>query len=325
MWRIDCKTAVLSASSQSDFKVRPVLPVSSIRNLLNPLLGDPSVENSSMLLTEHDILVFLDGRVKGNSAHFTRECTKRQKARKSFYPSRPTILRLLYDNSEFDPCGGYAAPRRRTGTLSTTAAATPEPLESLTLIKPKSLSVPERARKWVSLPGTSTGRGWFQCRMKGEEDRQLCTVSADAYLSLLSTSQSSPLAASKASKESKPSKAQDDEEQEDDEEEDAAEEEEDDGAALRRTRVIHPWEAAENINREIMNCFSPSIAKFCVIDVFAGYTSALGACRDRVSYVGYCTNESHRALLYEMLLMKITLEMVLSAGGETFSSSLGWI
>ena len=257
-----------------------------MRNIASALLGDPAVEASKPLIGKDDIVVFSDGRGSANSDRWQQELRKRMHKNKEAWPSRGAgNLRHLYSNEEFD-CG-YAAPKRKFQ---------PEPLETNLLFRGKGMNLEERQRRFIDLPGTNRSRGWAKLKLKSLEDRLATTTTKDLF-EAMAAEDPHEKDDKKGSTETLQAPASD---------ESAGE---DEAPTASEGRVVHPWEPAEELMREMYHCFLPPNG--CIVDLFASFTAAMAAVRDKRRYVGFCFSGVFMKYLMEALLLKVLLELIL--------------
>ena len=303
LWRVDAKAILSKTGGKPLYKIRPLMKPSAMQHIQNALLGDPSMKQQRpSLLTDQDLILFLDGRMPQNTEAWVKEVAKRRKLDKNLWQDRkPAGLRLLYSNKEFE-AGGYAAPSRRSkGSTWSTRDSVPDPLETCTLLKPKQCCLEEKPRRHVDLPGTNRDRGWAGQELKSEEERLLTRLPKEVLDKLLPGELSAEDALDVSGSE----------------EENA--EEACDKPAEDPWGYIFPWEASEKQSREMLHCFTHP-QTVLVVDFHASPLTALAACRDRKSYCGFCATEGLRTVIYEQLLLKIILDMILGAA-DGFSSA----
>lgn len=270
LWRVDCKTIVTKRGNGNPYRIKPVMKAAGMMHILNALLGDPSLKDvNQSLMGDGDLLLFHDGRVQRNTDTWNKEVGKRMKLNKAFWPTRGAgILRMLYTDREFE-AGGYAAPafRAKASTALSKGATSPEPLETCTLLKPKSCVLPEVPRRHLSLPGSNRDRGWAGCSMKSDEDRLLYTVTTECWEAVLPENLKDQQTEAVESEESEDAPAVD---------------------CDAKSVAIFPWEANEAVSRECFNCFTDG---HTIVDMFGSPTAAVAACRDRLHYAGFCATE----------------------------------
>ena len=271
------------------------MKMGAMQHIQNALLGDPSMKQQRpSLLTDQDLIIFMDGRMPQNTELWVKEVAKRRKIEKDFWLERkPAGLRLLYNNKEFES-GGYAAPaRRHKGKTWSARESMPDPLETCSLLKPKKCILDEKPRKHVDLPGTNRDRGWAGLELKSEEERLLTRVPVETFEKLLPADAHTVGAGDLRLSEGEEMNAEDDVAKE-----------------IDAWAYLFPWEASEKQSREVLGCFSHPTT-VAVVDFHASPMTAIAACRDRRSYCGFCITEGLRTVIYEQVLLKIIVEMIL--------------
>ena len=292
IFRYDVKTAEPSTCKQKmlshPFRFKPLLG-QPFKNVMGALVGDPERgEQDAHFATENDVILVHDGRVRQNCKLIGSHLWKPASKIKDMFPKRMGSLKLIYDNAEF--LGGFATQRRAgPATVFGSASSIPEPVETLSVLVPRALKLPVRARQFVDVGGDSRDRAWLKLRMRPEAERCYSKVSETVLLQLASGSDEAEEFSSASGGE--------------------REEVQDDG----KSYDIFAWEADEGQIRETFAMFDPCPAtdpgKSFVVDLCAGFSAAMAAVREKRPYRGYVANELTRTVLLEGLLLQITLSI----------------
>ncbi|CAE7906934.1 unnamed protein product [Symbiodinium microadriaticum] len=267
---------------------RAVLHDAAFKRSLTTIFGDAG-PGSTGVLVQGDLVLICDGRVSRNHQTINREVTKVIKNEKKEGQGQMRLrkyepvshLRFLYHNREFE---GRRMSRSCSGTSK---GANPEPLENVSVIWTKDVTLELRERKFVDLPGNNKARGWASQALKGDEDYMVSLLPRDC-LQAMADGTEAPKPPHSDSEESGP------------EEKETAE---------VSVLPLHPWEGTEEQAREIVHCFLPKKTSV-VIDYFAGLVSAVACARDKVRYIGFVRNTTSLSVLSEMVLLRIVLDMV---------------
>ena len=167
IFRYDVKTAEPSTCKQKmlshPFRFKPLLG-QPFKNVMGALVGDPEREQDAHFATENDVILVHDGRVSQNGKLIGSHLWKPASKIKDMFPKRVGSLKLIYDNAEL--LGGFATQRRAgPATVFGSASSIPEPVETLSVLVPRALKLPVRARQFVDVGGDSRDRAWLKLRM----------------------------------------------------------------------------------------------------------------------------------------------------------------
>ncbi|CAK8998375.1 unnamed protein product [Durusdinium trenchii] len=304
LFRIDLKTSRTPTDGsglKNPWRYVPVVRKDENRNIIHRLFGDPKVKDDKQVfgLEATDILLFHDGRNPRAGEVFVKELVKPMGLRSSLWPARRVMaLRLLYHNGEWED-GGYASPTfRRKASPVGSCVICPEPLETVWCVKPKDLVIPEKPRLYCDLPGSNRDRGWAKNSMKSDDDHLLTRVSKKTLEAMFAG-------------EGGCDTLHDEELALEDGEDEPVEGSEPEPLAYG---FVYPWEAEEKQYLEWFNCFCAS-DQVKVIDLYAGPIAAIAACRSKRTYLGYVPTILCKDVLYEMVLLRIVLDMVLNVQG----------
>ena len=215
---------------------RAVLHDAAFKRSLTTIFGDAG-PGSTGVLVQGDLVLICDGRVSRNHQTINREVTKVIKNEKKEGQGQMRLrkyepvshLRFLYHNREFE---GRRMSRSCSGTSK---GANPEPLENVSVIWTKDVTLELRERKFVDLPGNNKARGWASQALKGDEDYMVSLLPRDC-LQAMADGTEAPKPPHSDSEESGP------------EEKETAE---------VSVLPLHPWEGTEEQAREIVHCFLP--------------------------------------------------------------------
>ena len=159
---------------------RAVLHDAAFKRSLTTIFGDAG-PGSTGVLVQGDLVLICDGRVSRNHQTINREVTKVIKNEKKEGQGQMRLrkyepvshLRFLYHNREFE---GRRMSRSCSGTSK---GANPEPLENVSVIWTKDVTLELRERKFVDLPGNNKARGWASQALKGDEDYMVSLLPRD--------------------------------------------------------------------------------------------------------------------------------------------------
>ena len=266
---------------------------------MGALLGDGKVDGAGQaFMSPQDVLLIHDGRVAGNAVMIKKEVKKVLKD-KTVWGNRPSRclceLRCLYHNREFMEGGLLLKIKKNQRNAVHSQSLCPEPLETVVLLQGREAKIDLKSRKRLDLPGDNSSKSMAGLSLKAEEARLISNLPQDCMTAM---SQGEDFVAMTAGSE----------------EDSAASGEE--GVGEVPNQCLHPWEADETACRELLNCYAPP--KGMVVDFWAGVSMATACCRDKVRYIGFVQNELTRSVLYEMVLLRIVLDMCLdTADGFT--------
>lgn len=270
------------------------------RNVLGAVLGDGKVDGGDGgFMTAQDVLLIHDGRVSGNGAIAQKEVNKSLKG-KALWGPRPARcllqLRCLYHNREFMEGGALQRKKKNLQSTVPSQNSIPEPLETVLLLQGREAKIELKDRKWLDLPGNNASKSIAGLSLKGEEARLITTLTRECMTAM---SQGEDSAARVAGSEDESAAS-------------AGEE----AAEVPNLLCLHPWEADETACRELVRGYAPQ--KAVVVDFWAGASFATACCRDKLRYIGLVQSELARSILYEMVLLRIALDMCLdTADGFT--------
>ncbi|CAE7307913.1 ygeX, partial [Symbiodinium sp. CCMP2456] len=112
---------------------------------------------------DRDMFVILDARRLEASNKFKKAINKSPK----WKGAASFLVRLCYDNQEFGN-EGFASSRARSSI-----AALPEPIETVMVLTQKDVSLQNRDRKFLNLPGNSFTRSFSGIRLRTGEDHNV--------------------------------------------------------------------------------------------------------------------------------------------------------
>ena len=297
---MDLKTRRSEPDAKTPYKKVPQTCKTEQRNILQALLGDPAITGDQQFgMSAEDMLVYHDGRNLRNGMQFMKDVAKPLALRKVMWPARKVAqVRLLYHNDEFKT--GFARPARRveSSVISTSSASSPEPLETIYILKPKDVTVPLRARVHLDLPGRNRDRGWAKNGLKNAEER-LLTALPTHILEKMFTGQAR-------------GDGLEDEVLDLEPEQEAEETDGEEGNDSTKHSLLFPWEAEEKQVLEIYNCYSVS-QQVTIVDIYGGAMAAIAACREKRNYLGFVPNTFSQTVLHEMVLLRVLIDMVLGS------------
>ena len=300
LFRMDLKTRRSEPDAKTPYKKVPQTCKTEQRNILQALLGDPAITGDQQFgMSAEDMLVYHDGRNLRNGMQFMKDVAKPLALRKVMWPARKVAqVRLLYHNDEFET--GFARPARRveSSVISTSSASSPEPLETIYILKPKDVTVPLRARVHLDLPGRNRDRGWAKNGLKNAEER-LLTALPTHILEKMFTGQAR-------------GDGLEDEVLDLEPEQEAEETDGEEGNDSTKHSLLFPWEAEEKQVLEIYNCYSVS-QQVTIVDIYGGAMAAIAACREKRNYLGFVPNTFSQTVLHEMVLLRVLIDMVLGS------------
>ena len=283
------------------------------RCCLYSLFGDPAVKADKKvagLFGENDLLVVLDGRSTSNSNALSSEMAKVfKKASGAGLPARLwTCIRRMYTCTEFSP-GEYASPAR-CQSLNPKMA---EPLESLYLVFSKKYAMPLRSLPKHGLASNRT-RAWPGLRMKTLEEQEFNRVTRGMYEKLLG----SRAGGSDRAGESIVGFVSDDEEP-DEQPTAAVQANPAQQAALEEKPVfLAPWEAPEPDFDAVLSMYKLDGPSRCVFFLPGSGMSVLAAVRRCVPALVICESETHKAVIFESVLLRIMYVMICGSDSDGF-------
>lgn len=282
------------------------------------------------LVRASDAVIFVDGRSTEGYRYFKAMAERAARGTK-LYPKRPVVtVRLFFNNFEFLP-GGFAAPARIKKTVS---ACLPDPLGNMCLVFPKNYinSLPLKPLKFLGITGDNRSRGWGPLALKGSDERELGFVPVSSYEAFFNgveetAGQADALDESDAADAdalnfggAEDNDDNNDDDDNDDDNDNDADDAQDDGQGKEKVEpkrnVLFPWEMPEDFFRDAFNAFSQQPAtQTKVVDFTASATAALACCHDKFQYLGLCTNEFAKTVIWEQCLLAVTYSMVLGTEG----------
>ena len=218
----------------------------------------------------------------------------------------------FFNNQEF--VTGYAKPRSMRNASSTCLCSH---VENAFVIRGKAFEVPTLDRKFLDLPGSNRSRGWACNKLLAEKDH--IVVSGAMQKKLYTepvTSEKVPQDGEGSDKE-KDDTSKGKEKQADQGKDDTSKgkenqaDDEGEEIVMDMATMLWPWQNTEDFWKEWLLGLRDDSLEVLVVTPTPSVPLCLACARTGIHLLGFCFNETHRAILSEALQLRVTCELLL--------------